>query len=283
MIAPVPGGPPHPTTGVDLPCLGLHVTPMTPDHIVEWIDGTTSKALILNHNLHSAYLTVTDPEFATYYELADLTLIDGAPILWLARARRAYGLTSRHRTGSTDWLSSLPNARTPGRLFVYGATSASSSAAISKFRSALGPSGWEVSGTNGYVDATQALSAIRAFRPTMVIVGLGMPLQEAFLARYWDDLPPAVYATVGGAIDQVSGIQTLAPRWIGRIGLEWAWRLAHNPRRLAGRYLIEPVKLVWAVSVRHGLAIPSAARRRRDAGKARGRELERDDTWGASP
>ena len=53
-------------------------------------------------------------------------------------------------------------------------------------------------------------------------------------------LPPAVYCAVGGAIEQIAGVQKLAPRWIGRLGLEWAWRLLLHPQRVAYRVFGEP-------------------------------------------
>ncbi|MCA1379196.1 WecB/TagA/CpsF family glycosyltransferase, partial [Bradyrhizobium sp. IC4060] len=88
---------------------------------------------------------------------------------------------------------------------------------------------------------------IRAHDPQLILVGMGMPLQEAFLTRNLAQMPNAYIATVGGAVDYVAGAAKLSPRWLGRFGLEWAWRFAHDPLRLYGRYLIEPVKLASAI------------------------------------
>jgi N-acetylglucosaminyldiphosphoundecaprenol N-acetyl-beta-D-mannosaminyltransferase len=101
-----------------------------------------------------------------------------------------------------------------------------------------------VSGVNGYIASSEAVAAIQVFQPDLVLVGLGMPRQEYFLLENLESLPPSTYATVGGAIDYIGGTTTLAPRWLGRVGLEWAWRLAHDPRRLANRYLVEPFALL---------------------------------------
>ena len=88
-------------------------------------------------------------------------------------------------------------------------------------------------GTRNIEEAAAAWLAEQ--RPQLVLVGLGMPLQEEVLRRRLDSLPPAVYCAVGGAIEQIAGIQKLAPRWLGRLGLEWAWRLLLHPRRVAYR------------------------------------------------
>ena len=81
---------------------------------------------------------------------------------------------------------------------------------------------------------------LNRLRPQLVLLGLGMPLQEQVLARRLPMLPPAVYCAVGGAIEQIAGVQKLAPRWIGRLGLEWAWRLMLHPQRVAYRVFGEP-------------------------------------------
>jgi N-acetylglucosaminyldiphosphoundecaprenol N-acetyl-beta-D-mannosaminyltransferase len=85
-----------------------------------------------------------------------------------------------------------------------------------------------------------AATWLTEFRPQLVLLGLGMPLQEQVLTRRLATLPPAVYCAVGGAIEQIAGIQKLAPRWLGRLGLEWAWRLVLHPRRVAYRVFGEP-------------------------------------------
>ena len=95
--------------------------------------------------------------------------------------------------------------------------------------------------------AQSVCEAVTIFQPDLILVGLGMPLQEDFISRYQDALPPAVIATIGGAIDQISGAQAAAPRWLGRLGVEWFWRLVAHPKKLGPRYLVEPWKLMMLV------------------------------------
>lgn len=225
--------------------LGIEVTPMTASETVEWIARARGKHLLLNHNLHSAYVFQKDPRFRALYARASRVVIDGAPILWGAK-RAAPSLDASHRIGSTDWLDVLATTDA-GRLFMYGATAAANADAVAAMREKLAGSGWEVHGIDGFSGRGDVLRALDAFRPTLVVVGLGMPLQENFLLEEWIRLPEAVYATVGGAIDYVAGHSELAPRWMGRFGVEWVWRLAHAPRRLGHRYLVEPFKLAWAL------------------------------------
>ena len=232
---------------IEVAGLGLRVTPMTAAETAEWVVGGEGKRLLLNHNLHSAFLYQKEPEFRDFYAGAERVLIDGAPILWLAQRNARDGLGSSYRIGSTDWIDRLGDAAQAGRLMLYGASESSNQAAVSRLRHSLVGKGWQVEGMNGYVARDEAIAWLRRERPSVVIVGLGMPLQEEFLRGAWDELPDATYATVGGAIDYIAGSNALAPRWMGRLGIEWLWRLAHDPRRLAHRYLVEPFKLAWAL------------------------------------
>lgn len=232
---------------LQVPLLKLDVTPMTTGDVVDWVTKPNLKSLILNHNLHSAYLHETDRTFREAYANADRVLIDGAPILQLSRLASSEPLTPEHRVGSTDWLAKLHDAPRDGRLFIFGASREANRCAVDEMRKQLSGTDWEVAGTDGYRNWESALHEIRRFRPTLVIVGLGMPLQEDFLSTHWEELPRAHYATVGGAIDYIAGTEKLCPRWVGRFGLEWMWRLGHDPRRLAHRYLVEPFKLAAAL------------------------------------
>jgi N-acetylglucosaminyldiphosphoundecaprenol N-acetyl-beta-D-mannosaminyltransferase len=72
---------------------------------------------------------------------------------------------------------------------------------------------------------------------------MGMPLQETWILKNYDDLPACVIFTVGGAFDYEAGVQLACPRWLGRIGAEWLFRLITRPS-LFIRYAIEPWRLV---------------------------------------
>src|SRR2546426_451773 len=74
-------------------------------------------------------------------------------------------------------------------------------------------------------------------RADFVWVGLGCPKQEFWIARNKARLPAAVYSAVGAAFAFHAGRVKQAPAWLQRIGMEWAFRLAAEPRRLWRRYL----------------------------------------------
>lgn len=230
--------------------LDIEVSPLTAHETASIVTSMSGrKRLLLNHNLHSAYMHETDTEFRELYQLADWVIIDGTPILWLASWASGHRLSHALRIGSTDWIAALPQVELSAqRLFVYGATAQSNARAVDNLRSLL--PNWNISGIDGYIDHQAAIAAIEYFRPDLVIVGLGMPLQERFLLRNYSRLPDAIYATVGGAIDYLAGAKQLAPRWISRVGAEWLWRLLCEPQRLWRRYLVEPLLLIGRIAVR---------------------------------
>jgi N-acetylglucosaminyldiphosphoundecaprenol N-acetyl-beta-D-mannosaminyltransferase len=89
--------------------------------------------------------------------------------------------------------------------------------------------------------------AIRRSEAQLVWVGLGCPRQEEFLARMKDRLPWGVYLAVGAAFSLISGAVPQAPKFLQKRGLEWAFRLWAEPRRLWRRYLVHNSLFVWGV------------------------------------
>ncbi|RAM35213.1 WecB/TagA/CpsF family glycosyltransferase [Arthrobacter globiformis] len=238
-----------------IPVLGVDATPLDVDGLTAVLngfvaDGTTRT--VVGHNLHSVTLFHSEPEFRKFYENSDVVLLDGAPVLWLwGRSRQKTGRKQSgadrrpvmdYRLGSTDWIPALGRLDGLHRIAVLGAGATANAKAVAKLQSLV--PGAMVAGMPGEDwDAEleeKAAAWLAEFQPQLVLIGLGMPLQEEVLWRRLPSLPPAVYCAVGGAIEQIAGIQKLAPRWLGRLGLEWAWRLLLHPRRVAYRVFGEP-------------------------------------------
>lgn len=97
-------------------------------------------------------------------------------------------------------------------------------------------------------------------RPDFVWVGLSTPKQEKFMRAYLPRLQATMMLGVGAAFDFHAGTVRQAPRWMQRSGLEWAYRLAQEPRRLWRRYLINDPK--FAIVLAKMMATPRAERTR---------------------
>ncbi|MXP26048.1 WecB/TagA/CpsF family glycosyltransferase [Altererythrobacter indicus] len=102
--------------------------------------------------------------------------------------------------------------------------------------------GLQVGGTmHGYFKPeheAEVIAEINASGADIVFVGFGVPLQEKWIARNRERLNASIVLGVGGLFDYYSGRIARAPALVRKVGCEWAWRLAMEPRRLANRYLV---------------------------------------------
>lgn len=239
------------------------VTPMTAHDVAHWMashkrDAAAPPTLLANLNLHALYLRETNADYRRFLSRARRVLIDGWPILVLARSAGSDGLDSRYRVGSTDWLDELLTIDPELKVTAVGGTSATALRTKQAIDERTRSLSWTA--VDGFAGAR--LDANASLKESLesadvVLVGMGMPLQERWIAEHWELLNGAIVANVGGCFDYYAGEQKLAPRWMGRVGLEWAYRLAMNPRRLAKRYLVEPFHLAIAV-LRRGVGRPVA-------------------------
>lgn len=85
-------------------------------------------------------------------------------------------------------------------------------------------------------EADACIDEIKASGARICFLALGAPKQEIFAVRAYERLPDMGFLSIGAGLDFISGSQVRAPKFMRAIGAEWLWRLASNPRRLAGRY-----------------------------------------------
>ena len=233
--------------------LGQPVDLVKPEEVLHHVQQAVrqgAKSLIANHNLHSLYLIQKRPELAGFYDRADLIEVDSTPLLWFSRA---LGLHSRgfHRCTYLDWRDhfwSVANRKGWRVMSIGGAPGVGDEAA--RRLKARYP-GADIAIHHGFFDAQRdgpenaaVLAQITAFQPHILFVGMGMPRQELWIADNFERLPDCVILSVGAAFDYEAGVQSAAPRWMGRAGIEWAYRLVHDPKRLFVRYCVEPWTLL---------------------------------------
>jgi N-acetylglucosaminyldiphosphoundecaprenol N-acetyl-beta-D-mannosaminyltransferase len=101
------------------------------------------------------------------------------------------------------------------------------------------------------VETSRIIELCNAARPDVLFLGLGTPKQEFWAAANMDRLDVGPILCVGGAFDFVAGRTVRAPRLVQTVGMEWAWRLAHEPKRLWKRYLVRDSRFI-------GLAVREA-------------------------
>lgn len=93
----------------------------------------------------------------------------------------------------------------------------------------------------------KSVEMINQAAPDVLWVGLGCPKQERWIFEHRHRLKVAVTVGVGAAFNFYTGRVAQAPRWMREHGLEWLFRLGHEPRRLWRRYLIQNPQFVFQV------------------------------------
>lgn len=96
-------------------------------------------------------------------------------------------------------------------------------------------------------ESNDVIRQISESRPDIIWVGLGAPKQERFMAEYIDRLETTLMFGVGAAFDFHTGRKKEAPRWMMRLGLQWAHRFWCEPRRLGKRYLVNNPRFLFAL------------------------------------
>jgi N-acetylglucosaminyldiphosphoundecaprenol N-acetyl-beta-D-mannosaminyltransferase len=207
------------------------------------------------------------------YERATLTLADGQPLVW---ASRLQGQPLPERVAGSSLLWSLAAAAADEGLGValIGGAEGSAGATASELLSRsptldvrlVATPRVSPAPTTDEVDGIAAL--IEGTRPSIVFLAFGAPKQELLGAALRERFPGLWLLGVGASFEMASGSLPRAPLLLQRAGLEWLWRLAVEPRRLARRYLLEDLPYVprlFGQAVRERLR-SRAARRSGPAG-----------------
>ena len=188
-----------------------------------------------------------DPEFARVLESADLCLADGIGVVWAARRQ---GCSMSSPVTGTDLIPPLAVlcAKQGFRLFLLGAEPGVAADLAARLRTAHPE--LAVAAHAGSPDASadeETIGLIRAHRTQVLLVAFGAPKQELWIDRLKDRNGVAVGIGVGGAFDYLTGRVPRAPVWMRRAGLEWLYRLLHQPWRVR-RMAVLPAYAVKVLS-----------------------------------
>lgn len=208
------------------------------------------KWIIANHNLHSVYIYHRNSEMRTFYAKASYIHIDGMPLI-LAGRLLGYPFRREQRVTYADWIWPLAaDAEKYGwRIFYLGSKPGIAAKGAEVLRQKY--SGLKITTAHGYFnkdnpEENQAvLDAINAYQPNVLMVGMGMPRQEHWILENFHLLQVNTILTSGACLDYVAGAVPTPPRWMGRLGLEWSYRLFTDPKHVWRRYLIEPWFVVY--------------------------------------
>lgn len=194
-----------------------------------------------------------DPAVRELFLAADAIHADGMPMVFASWYASSVPLPERVAT--TDLVHDVMKISGAAGIssFLLGATAEVNATAVANLRR-LYPDVASIDGRNGYFceEEEEAICAeIDARAPDILWLGLGVPKEQAFIARNRHRLTHVgVIKTSGGLFDFLSGKRARAPKLLQAIGLEWAWRAMLEPRRLGKRYLDTNFAALWLLLTR---------------------------------
>lgn len=193
-------------------------------------------------------VTVEDnPEFASAYARASLSLADGMPIVW---ASRLLGQPLPERVAGSDLIMPLlERAGLKGwRVYFLGAGPgvAEKAAVIARERWGTNVVGTDAPMVNlsDTAQIDRIADQLKQARPDLVLMAFGAPKQELLIDRIAERVKPAVLLGIGAGLDFIAGTISRAPELMRRAGLEWLYRLSQEPGRLWRRYLVNDPKFL---------------------------------------
>ncbi|SMB89575.1 N-acetylmannosaminyltransferase [Thermanaeromonas toyohensis ToBE] len=188
---------------------------------------------VVTLNAEMAYRALHDPELKDIINRADLVTPDGAGVVW---ATRILGTPVPERVAGIDLVQALAwqAAEKGWRLFLYGGVPGVAEEAARKLKERH--PGLNIIGTShGYLskeEERELLQHLKENRPHLLLVALGSPKQEYWIAQHLKELGVPVAIGVGGSLDVLAGRIRRAPRFMQGLGLEWLYRVLQEPKRV---------------------------------------------------
>jgi N-acetylglucosaminyldiphosphoundecaprenol N-acetyl-beta-D-mannosaminyltransferase len=243
-----------PALDVRFKVLGVQVNAVQiPDVVAQmesWISRRNGCRFIAVTGMHGVSEAQHQASFKQILNSADMVVPDGMPLVWLGRWR-GYGL--ERRVYGPELMQTFCRDTGPKyRHFFYGGGPSVPGLLAQILR--------EQCGTNVVGDYSppfcmlsekedsEIIDMIHRADPDVLWIGLGTPKQERWMYEHRPKLRVPVVVGVGAAFDLSTGRIRQAPFWMREHGLEWAFRLLMEPRRLWRRYLLYGSKFVWSVA-----------------------------------
>ncbi|HTO98276.1 MAG TPA: WecB/TagA/CpsF family glycosyltransferase [Myxococcales bacterium] len=215
---------------------------LTEETALEAIDALRARGggMVFTPNVDHIVKVEGNPQLRAAYDAADLAIADGQWVVW---ASRLLGTPLPVRVAGSDL--ALPLARRAaerGRsLYLLGGAPGAAEEAAARLRreTSVRVCGYDAPRIDLDSPDDEVAERIARAKPDFVVVALGCPKQERWSLRYRDRLRPAVLLGMGATVDFLAGRVRRSPPWVSRLGMEWLFRLALEPRRLARRYLVD--------------------------------------------
>jgi N-acetylglucosaminyldiphosphoundecaprenol N-acetyl-beta-D-mannosaminyltransferase len=220
------------------------------DRALSWIDCPQRRShTIVTVNVAILMMMRQDPRLAESVHAADMVVADGTPLVWVSPWG---GDPVPHRVTGVDLMMELLRVGNERGLsvFLLGTTQERLDALVRVVHERY--PGVRIAGSrNGYFTREQdaeVTAQIRESCADVLLMGMPAPMKEIWSEQQRDALHTPVILGVGGAFDVLAGYVKRAPVPLQRAGLEWAWRLMLEPRKLWRRYLVTNMTFLGLVA-----------------------------------
>jgi N-acetylglucosaminyldiphosphoundecaprenol N-acetyl-beta-D-mannosaminyltransferase len=228
-----------------VPVLNVPLALTDYERTLEWIDSMSAaraRGYVCVCNVHTVMASQEDPELRRALSNSSLNVPDGQPLVW---AINALGHSLAGRVYGPELMSRAcaRAANTGQRFYLYGGRNQGALVQLALNLRQRYPGVKIVGGYSpphrllNEEEEEAVIEEINRSRADVVWVGIGVPKQEKWMAGMRARLDAPVLIGVGAAFDFHAGLVPQAPNWLQEAGLEWAYRLAQEPRRLWRRYL----------------------------------------------
>lgn len=240
--------------------LGIRFHALTVDQLLQTILESAQapsghKTIIANVNTHAMNLAYELAWYRDFLNQADLVFCDGFGVALGARLT-GQAIKAEHRSTCPDWIETLATCCQQRQLslFLLAGRPGVAEAAARKLQNAA--PGLRVATHHGFFAKTGpendgVIAQINTFKPDILYIGFGMPLQEAWIRDNLQRVEAKVFLPLGACLDFYTGQVYRGPRWMTDHGLEWLARLITEPKRLWQRYLVGNPLFLYRVLKEH--------------------------------
>ena len=210
------------------------------------------KAYVVPINVDVVMKMEEDAYLRQITDSADLVLVDGTPLVWIAKH---HGRPVKEKVSGSDLVPRLCDmcAKKGYSLFILGGKDGVADRA--KARLEQDYPGIRVVGTyapplhfeKSEAQLEKTIAAICAAAPDLLVVCLGCPKQEKFIYENMGKYTATVSVCAGATVDFLAGNVKRAPKWMSDCGLEWFYRFTKEPKRLFKRYFVDDMKILRLV------------------------------------
>lgn len=221
--------------------------------LIEQIIETGKKGYVVAVNVDVLVKIENDPYLKKIADEADLTLVDGKPLVWISKL---YHRPVKAKISGSDLVPRLCNTASENgySVFILGGKDGIAEKAKNNLLKKMPninivgtyspPLGFE----KNKDELEKINSLISNAKPNILIVCFGCPKQEKWIYENYQKYDANVSICAGATVDFLAGNIKRAPRWMSEFGLEWFYRFTREPKRLFKRYFLDDMKIIKLIT-----------------------------------